>query len=119
MKNEQRKFPRRTVSLSTNILEHKSKNILGQCLLTDISKNGFAFESETNFSMGQVFNLKFIVLHQHILLCGKIIRISNGFFHFHTLYGVQIIDKECKNLDFFKKYLDYYLIWKRINYENN
>ncbi len=104
---EKRKFPRQTVSLSTNILENKTENVLGSCILVDISKDGFAFESETKFSIGQQFSLELIILNRQIILSGKVIRVCDGFFY--PLYGVQIVDNDCKNLDFFRKYIDYSL----------
>ena len=95
---EKRKFPRQTVSLSTNILENKTANVLGNCILVDISKEGFAFESETKFSIGQQFSLELIILNRQIVLSGKVVRVCEGFFF--PLYGVQIVDTDCKNLEF-------------------
>ena len=104
---EKRKFPRQTVSLSTNILENKTANVLGNCILVDISKEGFAFESETKFSIGQQFSLELIILNRQVVLSGKVIRVCEGFFY--PLYGVQIVDTDCKNLEFFRQYIDYSL----------
>ncbi len=107
MITERRAYPRKHVSLSTNILENKTEKVLGDCILTDISKNGFAIESETNLNIGQQFDLELEILNRKILLNGKIIRNADGLFY--TLYGVKIIDSECKNLDFFRQYIDYSL----------
>ncbi len=104
---ERRAYPRKKVSLSTNILENKTEKILGDCILTDLSKNGFAIESETFFNIGQQFNLELTILNREILLNGKIVRSSDGLFY--PLYGVKIIDNESKNLDFFRQYIDYSL----------
>ena len=42
MIDEKRAYPRKKVSFETNVLENKTKKVLGDCILTDISKNGFA-----------------------------------------------------------------------------
>ena len=107
MIEEKRAYPRKKVSLSTSVLETKTKKVLGECILTDISKNGFAVESEKFFSIGQQFSLDFEVLHRKIILSGIIIRIAEGIFY--PLYGLKIVDNECKNLDFFRRYIDYSL----------
>ena len=107
MIDEKRTYPRKHVSLSTNILESKTEKVLGDCILTDISKNGFAIESEIILHIGQQFDLELEILNRKILLNGKIIRSSDGLFY--PLYGVKIIDNECKNLDFFRQYIDYSL----------
>lgn len=107
MIDEKRAYPRKHVSLSTNILENKTKKVLGDCILTDISKNGFAIESETILHIGQQFDLELIILNRKILLNGKIVRSADGLFY--PLYGVKIIDNECTNLDFFRWYIDYSL----------
>ena len=107
MIEERRVYPRKDVSLSTNILENKTDKVLGECILTDVSKNGFAIETETFLHVGQQFNLELTVLNQKISLSGRVVRTCEGFFY--QLYGVKIIDNECKNLDFFRKYIDYSL----------
>lgn len=107
METEKRKYPRKKVSLSTNILENKTEQVLGECILTDVSKNGFAIESETNLNVGQQFGLELEILNRKILLTGKIVRTAEGVFY--PLYGVKIVDDECKNLDFFRQYIDYSL----------
>lgn len=107
MIDEKRAYPRKHVSLSTNILENKTKKVLGDCILTDISKNGFAIESETILHIGQQFDLELTILNRKILLNGKIVRSADGLFY--PLYGVKIIDNECTNLDFFRWYIDYSL----------
>ncbi|MBO7610892.1 MAG: PilZ domain-containing protein [Elusimicrobia bacterium] len=104
---EKRKFPRQLVSLSTNLLETETEKVLGDCILTDISKVGFAFESETKFHIGQKFNLELTILNQKISLTGKVVRICEGVFY--QMYGVEIIDGDSKNLDFFRRYIDYSL----------
>ena len=80
---------------------------MGDCILTDISKNGFAIESETILHIGQQFDLELTILNRKILLNGKIVRSADGLFY--PLYGVKIIDNECTNLDFFRWYIDYSL----------
>ena len=67
----------------------------------------FAFESETKFHIGQKFSLELIILNQKISLTGKVVRICEGVFY--PLYGVEIIDGDSKNLDFFRRYIDYSL----------
>lgn len=107
MLEEKRAHPRKLVSLSTSILDTKTKQVLGECILTDISKNGFAIEAETDLPIGQKFCLDFEILYKEITLIGEIVRISDGLFY--PLYGLKIIDNECSNLDFFRKYIDYAL----------
>ena len=107
METERRKYPRKKVSLSTNILETKTEKVLGECILTDISKNGFAVESETNFFVGQQFCLGLEILHREIILSGKIVRKADGVFY--PMYGLKIVDDECKNLEFLRWYIDYSL----------
>lgn len=107
MIEEKRAYPRKKVSLSTNILENKTEKVLGDCILTDISKNGFAIESEISLYVGQQFNLELIILNRTIILNGKVIRSADGLFY--PLYGVKIVDNECINLDFFRQYIDYSL----------
>lgn len=107
MLEERRTYPRKMVSFSTNILETKTKKVLGECILTDISKNGFAIETETNLPIGQNFCLNLEVLYKEVTLIGKIVRTSEGLFY--PLYGLKIVDNECINLDFFRKYIDYSL----------
>ena len=104
---EKRKFPRQLVSLSTNLLETETEKVLGDCILTDISKVGFAFESETDFHIGQKFSLELIILNRKVSLSGKIVRICEGVFY--QMYGVEIINGDSKNLDFFRSYIDYSL----------
>jgi hypothetical protein len=112
MIEEKRAYPRKKVSLATNILESKTEKVLGDCILTDISKNGFAVESEINLHVGQQFDLELEVLNRKIILNGEVIRSADGLFY--PLYGVKIIDNESKNLDFFRQYIDL-----RMYYENN
>lgn len=107
MIEEKRVYPRKHVSFLTHILENKTERILGDCLLTDISKNGFAVESEKHFSIGKQICLNIEILHKKIILSGKVVRMGEGLFYSH--YGLQIIDNECKNLDFFRQYIDYSL----------
>lgn len=104
---EKRKHKRKSVSLTTNIVETKTNSILGDCILTDVSQDGFAIESETKLSIGQQFNLNLVVQNKKISLSGKVVRITDGFFY--PLYGIRLVEKDCKNLDFFKKYIEYSL----------
>ncbi len=108
MIDEKRAFPRKAVSLSTNIFDVETNAVLGECILTDVSKNGFAIESEVVLSIGQKFGLKFTILNKDILLTGEVVRVDNGFFF--ILYGSRIVDDFCENLDFFRKYIDYSLV---------
>lgn len=108
MIDERRAFPRKAVSLSTNIFDTETKAVLGECILTDVSKNGFAIETEVVLSIGQKFDLKFTVLNKAISLTGEVVRVDNGFFF--VLYGSRIVDEFCENLEFFRKYIDYSLI---------
>ncbi len=108
MVDEKRAFPRKAVSLSTNILDTETKSVLGECILTDVSKNGFAIESEVILSIGQKFDLQFTILNKTVLLTGEVVRVDNGFFF--ILYGSKIVDEYCKNLEFFRKYIDYSLV---------
>lgn len=107
MEDEKRVHPRKMVSLTTNILESKTNSVLGDCILTDVSQNGFAIESETKLNIGQEFKLELMVQNIPISLSGKVVRVSDGFFY--PLYGIEIVDSECTNLDFFRKYIDYSL----------
>jgi len=104
---ENRKHDRKSVSLTTNIVETKTNSVLGDCILTDVSQDGFAIESETKLIKDQQFNLNLVIQNQDISLSGKVVRIAEGFFY--PLYGIELVEKDCKNLDFFKKYIEYSL----------
>ena len=113
MIEEKRAYPRKQVSFETNILENKTKKVLGDCILTDISKNGFAIETETKLDIGQQIYLELELLNRPILLNGKIVRQAEGIFY--PLYGLKIIDDDSTNLDFFRQYIDLRMYY----YENN
>lgn len=104
---EKRKYGRKSVSLTTNIIEAKTNSILGDCILTDVSQDGFVIETETKLVINQQFNLNLMIQNKKISLSGKVVRITEGFFY--PLYGIKLIEKDCKNLDFFKKYIEYSL----------
>lgn len=104
---ENRRYSRKFVSLKTKIVETNTNSVLGDCILTDVSQDGFAIESETQLVLNQQFSLNLIIQNKHISLSGKIVRITQGLFY--PLYGIKLIEKDCKNLDFFKKYVEYSL----------
>ncbi len=103
MPDDRRKFPRKQVSHSTNILSAETQSVLGECFLTNVSESGFAIESDCRFSVGNKVSIKINMLNDVISLVGEVVRVDKGFFE--PLYGVKICDNESENLDIFRAYI--------------
>jgi Tfp pilus assembly protein PilZ len=107
MVDERRRFPRKQVSHSTNILSVETQGVLGECFLTNVSESGFAIESDCRFSLGHKIFIKINMLNDVISLIGEVVRVDKGFFD--PLYGVRISENESGNLDIFRSYINHQL----------
>lgn len=103
MPEDRRKFPRKQVSHSTNILSVETQDVLCEGFLTNVSESGFAIESDCRFSVGHKIFIKINMLNDVISLIGEVVRVDKGFFD--PLYGVKICDNESENLDIFRAYI--------------
>lgn len=105
--DERRRYPRKQVSHSTNIMSAETRNVLGECFLTNVSGSGIAIESDCSFSIGQKVLIKINILSDVIVLAGEIVRTDRGFFD--PLYGIRISEQESVNLDVFRSYVSHQL----------
>ncbi|GEM_PF-1534635 len=107
MAKERRRYPRKEISYSANVMTVESQYVLGECFLTNVSENGFALETDCLLDIGDKIFIQINLLNDKVFLVGEVIRVDKGFFE--PLYGIRICEDECVNLNFFRTYIKYQL----------